>query len=382
MSANHKISETVEKNKMEKQIEATRYEELGVRPLINCIGTITTLSGSLVLPEVRQAMAEAAKRYVRIDELMHGVGTRIAEIMDCEWALVTNGCAAALTQVTAACIAGTDPEKMGRLPDATNMKNEVIVQTTHRMGYDRAITATGAKLIEVSSQAELEAAYSDQTAMLFIFGDAAERGEISVAEMSESGHRHGVPTLVDAAAERPDRPNSYLEEGADAVAYSGGKCLRGPQASGLILGRKSLLQAAFANGCPHGSIGRPMKVGKEEIMGLLAAVEQWVVRDHQSEWQEWERRLAHIADAVAGFDSVRTSTQLPGRSNVTPTLSIHWDTVQIGIAPPDVRDQLSAGEPRIEVSGGAESIGINPYMMEDGEEIQVAKRLSQILSAA
>ena len=284
------------------------YADLGVRPFINCVGTITTLSGSLALPEVRQAMSEASTGYVKIAELMDAVGRRIAELMGCEYALVTAGCAAALSQVTAACVAGTDSDKVARLPNTEGMKNEVIVQKAHRVGYDRAITAVGTRFVEVESMEELEAAYSERTAMIFIFGDAADRGLISVKDMAASGHAHGVPTFVDAAAERPDAPNCYLEDGVDAVAYSGGKCLRGPQASGLVLGREDLLKAAFLNGCPHGSIGRPMKVGKEEIMGLLVAIEQWVERDHQAEWKAWEGRLSVISDSLSGFDSIQTST--------------------------------------------------------------------------
>lgn len=360
-------------------LPVTRYENLGVRPLINCTGTITTLSGSLILPEVRAAMMEASTRYVQIDELMEGVGKRLADLMQCEWGIVTNGCAAALVQVTAACVAGTDADLMKRLPDTTGMKNEVIVQTSHRMGYDRAITSVGTRLIEVTTREELEAAYSERTAMLFLFGDASERGEISVKEMAESGHAHGVPCFVDAAAEQPNVPNWYLQQGVDAVAYSGGKCMRGPQASGMILGRKELLQAAFANGSPHGSLGRPMKAGKEEIMGLLAAVEQWLQRDHVAEWSEWNRRIQVITQAVTPFDSVTTSIQTPKPSNVAPHLSIAWDAEKLGVSPTEAKQQLSAGEPRIEISGGKDSLTLNPYMMEEGEETIVAQRLVEVL---
>ena len=367
---------------MSKNSHVTSYEDLGVRPLINCTGTITTLSGSLILPEVRQAMMEASTRYVIIDELMAGVGARLAKLMQCEWGLVTNGCAAALTQVTAACVAGTDPDKMLRLPDTTGMRNEVIVQKSHRMGYDRAITSVGTRLIEVTTHEELEAAYTDRTAMLFLFGDASERGQITVKEMVDSGHAHGVPALVDAAAEQPNVPNWYLAQGVDAVAYSGGKCMRGPQASGMVLGRKELLQAAFANGSPHGSIGRPMKAGKEEIMGLLAAVEQWVVRDHAAETKQWDRRLHVIADVVTAFDSVTTSVRTPRPSNIAPHMSIMWDAAKLGVSPAEAKQQLSAGEPRIEISGGADSLTINPYMMEEGEETVVARRLQEVLAGA
>ena len=357
------------------------YESLGVRPLINCQGTYTIISGSLILPEVRQAMVDASKQYVHLDELMEAVGARIGELMQCEWGLVTNGCAAALCQVTAACVAGTDHEKMARLPDTTGMKNQVIVQPSHRHVYDHAVRMVGVEMVEVETLAELDAALSDRTAMLLVFGDAAERGPISVADMAAAGQRHGVPTFVDAAAERPDVPNWYLEQGADAVAYSGGKCLRGPQASGLVLGRKELLQAAFLNGAPHHALGRPMKAGKEEIMGLLAAVEQWVVRDHGAEWREWERRLAVIAAAVGPFPSVATQVNQPGRSNVAPNLAVRWDREKLAISGHELARQLSAGQPRIEVPAHESGFGINPYMMEPGEEDIVARRVSEILTA-
>ena len=177
------------------------------------------------------------------------------------------------------------------------------------------------------------------------------------------------------------RPNWYLEQGVDAVAYSGGKCLRGPQASGLVLGRKELLQAAFLNGAPHHALGRPMKAGKEEIMGLLAAVEQWVVRDHAAEWREWERRLAVIADAVERFPSVATQVNQPGRSNVAPNLGVRWERERLAISGHELARQLSAGQPRIEIAAHESGFGINPYMMEPGEENIVAQRVSEILAA-
>ena len=358
------------------------YESIGVRPLINCRGTFTIISGSVILPEVREAIVLASQRYVNIDELMEAVGARIAELMDCEWGLITDGCAAALCQVTAACVAGSDPEKMIRLPDTTGMKNEVIVQTCHRNVYDHAIRMVGVKMIEVDTKAELEAALNDRTAMLFVFGDAEERGQITTKEMADIGHEHGIPTFVDAAAERPDVPNWYLEQGADAVVYSGGKCLRGPQASGLVLGRKDLLQAAFLNGAPHHALARPMKAGKEEIMGLLAAVEQWIKRDHKAEWKEWKRRLRVITDAVKDFDSVTTTIRQRGRSNVAPVLEINWDVETVGISGTAVASQLSAGEPRIELNGNANGISIMPYMMEEGEDKIVADQLGAILNSS
>ena len=358
------------------------YESMGVRTLINCQGTYTILSGSLALPEVVQAMSDATCQYVHMDELMDRVGAWLAERTGAEWGLVTAGCAAALCQVTAACVAGTDPEKMARLPDCTGMKNEVIVQSCHRHVYDHAIRMVGVNMVEVVTLADLEAAISDRTAMFAFLGDAADRGQISLRDMTEIGHRHGIPTLVDAAAERPDVPNRYLQDRADAVAYSGGKCLRGPQATGLVLGRKDLLKAAYLHGAPHHALGRPMKVGKEEIMALLAAVELWLCRDHEAEWKMWEAMLHHIAETIASIPTVRTEIVQPGRSNVAPTLSISWDTTRVPITSREVQRRLAEGTPSIEMPLRGEGLSVMPYMMEPGEEQIVAQRLREILEDA
>lgn len=362
-------------------LEFPTYASIGVQPLVNCKGTYTIISGSLMLPEARAAMYEASSRYVNMDELSEGVGRRIAAVMQCEWGLIVNGCAAALAQLTAACVAGTDPEKIARLPDTTGMANEVLVQPSHRHMYDHAVRMVGARLIEVRTAAELEAAINDRTAMCLAFGDAAEGGEISIADMARIGHAHGVPTIVDAAAERPDVPNPYLADGVDAACYSGGKCLRGPQAAGLILGRKALLQAAFLNGAPHHALGRPMKAAKEEVMGLLAAVEQWVKRDHEAEWREWERRLAVIEDSVSGIATVSCAVRQPGRSNVSPVLMISWDSQALGITPAAAAQALAAGEPRIEMFTHGSGVSVMPYMMEPGDDKVVARRLPEVLAA-
>ncbi len=361
------------------QLEFPTYEKIGLRPLINCKGTYTIISGSVLLPEVRAALVEASKRYIHLDELSEAVGARLAELMQCEWGLVTNGCAAALCQITAACVAGTDPEKMIRLPDTAGMKNEVIVQRRHRHTYDHAVRMVGVRLVEVDTLAELEAAVNENTAMLLLFGDAADRGEISIAQMAAVGKANGIRSFVDAAAERPDVPNRYLADGVSAVGYSGGKCLRGPQSSGLVLGEKTLLQAAFLNGAPHHALARPMKASKDEERGLLAAVEMWVRRDHDAEWKEWERRLEFVSDAVKDLESVTLEVSQPGRSNMAPVLRIHWDAAALGVDGAGVAGELSQGEPRIEVFHGDSSISVNPYMMEEGEEQIVAPRLRQIL---
>ncbi|MBT4484803.1 MAG: aminotransferase class V-fold PLP-dependent enzyme [Candidatus Latescibacteria bacterium] len=355
------------------------YKSIGVKPFINCSGTITRLSGSLMLPEVKMAMEEASKSYVVIDELMDSVGKRLAELTGAEWGCVTSGCAAALVAGTAACVTHGNTEKMALFPGFPGMKNEVLVQSSHRMVYDRSITMVGMKMIHVDTKEEMGKAINERTAMIFIFGTALDREGISLEDMVSIGKKHGIPVMVDAAAERPDVPNVYIEAGVDLVGYSGGKCMRGPQASGLLLGRKDLVQAAHLNMSPHHAIGRPMKVGKEEIMGLLAAVELWIIgRDHKAERKEWERRFAYINDKITQIPTVKTKVNEPrGRSNVSLRLSISWDEKTVKISRSDMSMQMRDGEPRI--LGGP---SLSAYMMEPGDEIPVAQRIYEILSSA
>jgi len=360
------------------------YEEIGVKPIINCQGTFTILSGSLSLPEVKKAMDEASRHYVHLDELMEKVGLRLAELTGAEFGIVTAGCAAALTHVTAACIAGADPEKMQRLPDLTGLKNEVIMPRASRNVYDHAIRMVGVNIIEVENSREFRAAVNKQTAMITILGDAEDHNGVSLEELVDVGKQQGIPVLVDAAAERPDVPNYYLKKGVDAVAYSGGKCLRGPQCSGLALGRRDLLWAAWLNSAPHHAFGRSMKVGKEEIMGLLAAVEMWVKhRDHQAEWRQWESWLQTITTAATKIPGVQTQVVRPGRSNVAPTLAITWDATKVKMTADELKKALNQGSPRIWVPlGHRGGVTIMPYMMEPGEDKIVAQRLLEALSLA
>jgi len=359
------------------------YEKIGVKPIINCQGTFTILSGSQSLPEVKVAMDEASRHYVHMDELMAQVGERLAELTGAEFGIVTAGCAAALSNVTAACVAGADPEKMQRLPDLTGLRNEVIMPKASRNVYDHAIRMVGTKIIEVQSPEEFRAAVNEHTAMISILGDAEERNGVSLEEMVEVGRRREIPVLVDAAAERPDVPNYYLKKGVDAVAYSGGKCLRGPQCSGLALGRRDLLWAAWLNSAPHHAFGRSMKVGKEEIMGLLTAVEMWVKqRDHKAEWRMWESWLQTISTRLAQVPGVQTRVVQPGRSNVAPTLLIQLDASRIKLTSEEVKRRLNEGTPRIWVPLAHQGAGISimPYMMEPGEDEIVARRFAEVLS--
>jgi len=363
------------------RIQPSTYASLGVRPVINASGTYTVWSGSRMLDVAVQAMVEATNGYVRIAELMEAIGARLAEITGAEWGYITSSCAAAINQITAAAMAGGDPEKAARLPDTAGMPNEVIQEACIRSGYEPCIRIAGGRVVTVDTETELRAAIGPRTALVFIDGDAEARSRITPQRLIAIAREHGIPTFVDAAAQRLTRPNRYLEMGADAVAYSGGKCLRGPQASGLMLGRKDLLRAAFLHASPHGGQGRAMKVGKEEAMALLAAVEAFLLgRDHDAEWQMWKGYLETIRRAVADLPTVRTEYQMPGVANVTPYLNITWDAAALQVTPQQVYTSLLEGEPRVLVSQRNDGLQINPYMMEDGEDRIVAQRLRAVLS--
>ena len=265
------------------------YQSIGVRPLINARGTFTIISGSTMLPEVREAMDAAARQYVHLDELTEAVGGRLAALTRAEWGLVTNGCSAGLTLATAACVAGGNPDLHVRLPNLSGFaKDEAIIPTHSRNVYDAALRAVGVRVVEVSTLAEFEAALGPRTAMIYILaGPGADTSPLNVKAIAPIAKAKGVPILVDAAAEILTIPNVHLENGATLVAYSGGKCLRGPQTAGLLLGRKDLVKAAWVHSAPHHGFARALKVGKEDAIGMLMAVEMWVKRDHEAEWKRW-----------------------------------------------------------------------------------------------
>ncbi len=367
---------------------ANLYENIGVVPLINCRGTFTIISGSQTLAEVKRAMDEGSRHYVHLDELMNGVGKRLAELTQAEWGIVTAGCAAALTHTTAACIAGSDPEKMQRLPDLTGLKDEVVMPRPSRNQYDHAIRMLGVKMITPETREQYLEALRPATAMVSLLGENLTRHPMTLEEMVSAAHARNIPVLVDAAAERLTIPNAYLAKGVDMVAYSGGKCLRGPQCAGLLLGRKDLLQAAWINSAPHHAFGRSLKVGKEEIMGMLAAVEAWTRRDHQAEWKEWENWLNTIREAAGSVPTVRSEITPPaGPSNVAPTLRVYWNAAKVGLTGGQLADALDKGRPRIVLTGsdsvnqqGETSFSINPYMMMPEDAPVVARRIRDVLA--
>jgi uncharacterized pyridoxal phosphate-dependent enzyme len=361
---------------------ANMYRSIGVRPVVNARGTFTIITGSQTLPEVKRAMDDASRSFVQMDELMESVGKRLAELSGAEWGIVTAGCAAALTHCTSAAIAGGNPERMQRVPNLAGLKSEVVVPAYSHNVYDHAIRMLGVKLVIVHTPAELEAAFNERTAMAYILAGPQDDGPLGTKVVAEVCRRHKVPLVVDAAAEILTlKPNVHLARGATAVAYSGGKCIRGPQAAGLLFGEKSFLDAAWINSAPHHAFGRSLKVGKEEIMGMLAAVEMWVKRDHKAEWATWESWLNHIATSVKRVEGVTTEIRQPSAdlSNRTPELVIQWRN--IALTGQDVFKLLLDTEPRINLARStANSVAVVPYQMQPGDEKVVADRLYAVLS--
>ena len=364
------------------------YQSIGVRPVINARGTYTIISGSVMLPEVRAALDAAAQHYVHLDELADAIGARLATLTGAEWGLVTSGCAAALTHATAASVAGGNPDLHVRIPNLTGFpRDEAIIPKHSRNVYDAAVRAVGLRVIEVETFAELQAALGPRTALIYLFaGPNADKSPVNLQVIAPVAKASGVPILVDAAAEVLTVPNVHLQNGATLVAYSGGKCIRGPQTAGLLLGRKDLVQAAWVHSAPHHGFGRSMKVGKEEAVAMLMAVEMWMKRDHKAEWTRWLTWLDTIAKQVSTVDGVTTSvTETTELSNRTPSLVIQWDPKRRGITGAAVARLLLEGEPRIATPGGRDrdgqsGISITPYMMAAGEEKVVAERLHAILS--
>ncbi len=364
---------------------ANVYEHLGVRPLINAAGILTILGGSLMLKEVKQAMEEASRRFVNLRELQQAAGGSIAKQIGVEAALVTSGAAAALLVGTAACVTKGDPDRILRLPDTTDMPNEVIVQRTHRHHFDHAIRNVGVRLIEVETREELEKAITPKTAMMHFLVYADKKGRIGMKEWISVGRKHGIPNLLDAAAEIPPAGNlrRYTDLGFDLVAFSGGKALRGPQCSGLLLGRKDLVQAAFLNDAPFSdTIGRGCKVGKEEIIGLLTAVELFLKRDHVADEKRWTTIAAYWEAALRRLAKISVDRIGPENAGNVPYLSLNWDQRTRGFTHEDFLNSLRIGDPRIELWLTRDrGVCLTPFMLEPGEEKIVLRRIIDVFKS-
>lgn len=365
------------------------FTRIGVRPILNARGTFTIITGSRSLPQVKQAMMEASHYFVHLDELMPAVGAEIAKLMGAESAMVTTGCEAAIALATVACVAGTDPERTQAMPYVKG-RSQVIIPKHSRNPYDFGVRMSGVEIVEVDSEEELRSKLSEHTAMIYILsGPAAEKGPLSIPNICSIAKEKGVPVFVDAAAEEPLVPNIHLAHGATLVGYSGGKCMRGPQAAGVLLGPKDIIQAAWFNAAPHHNWGRALKVGKEEIMGMLAAVRQWYKRDHAAEQREWHSWLQTIDNRLKGLPSVTTEYHEPeDLSNHAPSLRIRWDANQLKITGTELVERLDKGTPRILVEGGSgkrpdkmqSSIAIMSYMMGPGEDRIVADAIYEGLA--
>ena len=372
------------------------YRSLGVEPVINCRGTFTIIGASTLVPEAKEAMYNAQSNYVQLDELAMGVGKRLAELSGAEWGVVSCGCAGGMKITTMAAVTGGNPEKLVRVPDLTGFeKDEVIIPRRSRNTYDHAIRNVGVKIITVDTQEELEAAMNPRTAMIYMMPSTkpGDTGPLSVHAISKAAKLKGIPVLVDAAAEALTlNPNVHLADGATVVAYSGGKAIRGPQSAGLLLGDKKLLMAAWQSSAPHHGAGRDNKVGKEEQIGMLAAVEAWTKRNHAQEELTWTGYLETIAKRVSAISGVTTSIRQPtGLDNRTPTLTISWDPAKFNASGQDMATYLSTTKPRIALSAGGgrrgtpasenlTSISVAAFMMQPGDDKIVADRIFNALS--
>ena len=357
------------------------FRELGVRPFINAAGTYTAMTASLMPPEVMEAINYASKQYVMLDELHTRVGERIATLARAEAAMVTSGAASALTLGTAAVLTGTDRQKIADLPDLSRMKSEVIIQKAHRFGYERAVRNCGVRLVEVETREDLERAVSDKTAMMLFYNNNNKEGQIRDEEFVKLGLKHSIPTLNDAAADVPPLDNlwKYTAMGFDLVAFSGGKGIRGPQSAGMLLGKKPLIAAARQNGSPNGNaIGRGMKVNKEEMVGMLAALELFVGKDHAREGREFERRADEIRKSAAAVTGVKAEVFVPEVANHVPHVRVTWDPSK-GLKAATVVRAMQDGEPSIAIRAEEEALVIGVWMMQAGEEKIVARRLRQEL---
>jgi uncharacterized pyridoxal phosphate-dependent enzyme len=369
--------------------EHNLFTEIGVRPILNARGTYTIISGSRSLPQVKVAMFEAGHYYVQMDEMMGAVGRELARLNGAEAALVTNGCESAILQATIASIAGADIEKCQALP-YVKAKDQIIIPKHSRNPYDFALRIPGCELVEVETPDEMRSKLSARTAMVYIMSDPREaKSPLSIPVVIGIAKEKNVPVFVDAAAEEPMSPNVYIQQGASFVGYSGGKCLRAPQSSGMLLGKKDLIAAAWFQASPHHNYGRALKCSKEETMGLLAAVRQWYKRDHDAEQRMWRGWMQHVEARLKPIKGLSFEYLEPkSLSNRATQLRIHWDANVVGITGTELEKALDEGTPRIMTGAGRghrpdamqSSITLMPYMMDPGEEVPLANALYKHLS--
>ncbi len=363
------------------------FEELGVTTVINCEGTMTMLGGSLPHPELEAVMSMAGRHFVSVPDLEVAAGRRIAEMLklpDGYAALVTSGAAAAIQSGLAGILTNGNQALIRQLPDLTGMKSEVIIQKSHRNPFDHQLRSTGIKLIEIETSDQLRAAVNERTALMHFSNFANAAGQIKVDEWVKLAKQYHVPCMNDAAADTPPVSHlwDYTHMGYDLVTFSGGKAIRGPQCAGLLIGRKDMVANALLNNSPHeDTLGRSQKVGKEEIVGMVKALELFLAEDHDALAQEWQTRLEGISREITKIPGVSTSFFVPDIANHVPHMSITWDTARISLTPAQVSKLLRSSKPSIVIGGGEERPGLAmcSFMLQPGEDKIVAEQLSRVL---
>lgn len=376
------------KEALTKAAKRDLFKELGIRTFINAAGNYTTMSASLMPPEVLDAINTGATAYAMVDDVQDKVGERIAKICHAEAAFVTAGCWSALVLGMAGVLTGLDSKKASKLPflEGSGMKSEVIIQKTHANGYHQALTNVGVKIIIVETREEVEKAINDKTALLWFLNREAPEGKIKHQEWLEIAKKHNLPTMIDIAADVPPVENlwKYNDMGFDLVCISGGKAMCGPQSAGILMGKKDLIAAARLNAPPRSGIARGQKVNKEEILGMYAALDRYVKLDHAKEWKIWEERIALIDNTVKGIPGVKTEKVLPPIANHTPSLSITWDPAKVKLTKEQMGEKLKNGNPSIEaITWEADhNLRLTVFMLSPGQEKIVAKRIKEELVAA
>ena len=360
------------------------FKELGIRTFINARATLTMMTGSLMQDEVIDAINNSSKRYCMLDELQDKVGAKIAELCHAESATVTSGAFSAIMLGTAGVLSGNDPAKAAMIPhlEGSGMKTEVILQKGHNIGYYQAIKNCGVTMVWVETREDLDRAINSKTAMMAFMNCNTNAGQIKHKEWLEVAKKNNIPTLIDIAADVPPIENfwKFNDMGFDLVCLSGGKAIRGPQSSGVLMGRKDLIAAARISASPRGStIGRGHKVNKEEILGLYVAIEKFI-RTGDEEWKFWLKQIAHIESAVKNIKSVKTRVFVPELANSTPNLEISWDPAILPVTGKEIQERLSKGEPGIELNAGKNNISLVTFIMVPGEEKIVATRIREELS--
>jgi len=363
------------------------YEELGVTTVINGQGTMTVLGGSLARPEVEAVMALAGQHFCSIPDLEVAAGNRIAEMLKLPQgytAIVTSGAAAAIQSGLAGILTGDNRKFIEQLPDLTGMKSEVIIQKTHRNPFDHQLRATGAKLVIIETEDELRKAVNAQTAMMHFTNFANADGHIKVDQWAKFGKELNIPTFIDAAADTPPVSHlwDYATMGYDLCTFSGGKAIRGPQCAGLLIGKKELVANALLNNSPHeDTLGRCAKIGKEEIMGMIKALELYLKEDHEALNKEWQGRLETISAQVTKVPGVKTEYMVPDIANHVPHMSITWDQSKIKLDPKEASKQLRAGKPCIVIESDTNGLVMNSFMLQPSEEKIVAEHLTKLFLA-